>query len=117
MRKLIALLALAGAAVTAALFFWRRKEGSWASMCSSARDTTCSWGKTVADEAGKAGDTVVTAVDEATNTVAGFADEIKEGTAHTTRRVGNAAKKESAAVAEQVSNLADEVPDQAEASS
>ena len=46
MSKLIAVV-LAGA-LAAVLFFWRKSEGSWGSMWSSAKDSGSSWSETAA---------------------------------------------------------------------
>jgi hypothetical protein len=108
MTKLIALLALAGA-VAAAVFFWRRKEGSWESMWSSTTDTTSSWSKTVAHEAGKAADTVSSVVDDGARAVADFADEITGATEPAAHDAGEAAKEGPADPADAASKLADEV--------
>ena len=78
MKKLIALLvgllATVGAVVTI-LFFWRKKQGSWSAMCSSAKDTTTSWGTTAADEAGKAADKMTAMADGAADTASNVADQ------------------------------------------
>ena len=80
MKKLIALLvgllATVGAVVTI-LFFWRKKQGSWSAMCSSAKDTTTSWGKTAADEADKAADKITAMADGAATTASNVADQAK----------------------------------------
>jgi hypothetical protein len=80
MRKLIGLLvgllAAVGAVVTI-LFFWRKKQGSWSAMCSSAKDTTTSWGKTAANEAGKAADKITAGSDDTTKAASNLADELK----------------------------------------
>jgi hypothetical protein len=73
---LVGLLAAVGAVVTI-LFFWRKKQGSWSSMCSSAKDTTSSWGTTAADEAGKAADKVTAGSDDASKAASNLADELK----------------------------------------
>jgi hypothetical protein len=76
MTKLIALLVLAGA-VAAGVFYWRKNDESRAEMWSSTKDTMSSWSKTVADETGKAGETVAAAADTVTNAASQVADEAK----------------------------------------
>jgi hypothetical protein len=80
MKKLVALLvgllAAIGAVVTV-VFFWRKKQGSWISMCRHAKDTTTSWGKTAADEAGKAADKITAMADGAATTASNVSDQAK----------------------------------------
>jgi hypothetical protein len=80
MKKLVALLvgllAVIGAVVTV-VFFWRKKQGSWGSMCRSAKDTTTSWDKAAAHEAGKATDKITAVADGAASTAADVADQAK----------------------------------------
>ena len=111
MTKLIGLLALAGA-VAAAVFFWRKNEGSWEATWSSTRDTTSSWGKAVAEEAVKAADTVSTAVEDGTSAISDLAQEITSATTDATRKIDVAAKKVSTAKADAASVLADEVTEE-----
>jgi hypothetical protein len=108
MTKLIALLALAGA-VAAAVFFWRKNEGSWEAMWSSTTDTTSSWSKTVAHEASNAADAASADRDDVTHAVPDLADDITGATEHATHEVGKATKKGSAATTEDASKLADEL--------
>ena len=61
MSKLIALV-LAGA-LAAVLVFWRKREGSWSSMWSSAKDSSSEWSETVAHESGKAAERVAATAD------------------------------------------------------
>jgi hypothetical protein len=107
MTKLIALLALAGA-VAAAVFFWRKKEGSWESMWSSTAETTSAWGKTVADEARQTAAVVSKAVDDGASAIDDLADEMKGATTDAAEKVDEAAKKVSAAKADAASALADD---------
>jgi hypothetical protein len=74
MKKLIALLALAGA-VAGAVFFWRRNEKSWSSWC-SAKGTGCSWGKP-AREASSATDQLAAAADGLAEAASDLADQVK----------------------------------------
>jgi hypothetical protein len=111
MTKLIALLALAGA-VAAAVFFWRKKEGSWESMWSTTRDSTSSWGKTVAHEVSHAADTVSTVVDNGAGAVNDLAHEMTHATTDATQKIDKAAKKVSAAKADAASALADETAEE-----
>ena len=104
MTKLIALLALAGG-VAAAVFFWRKNEGSWESMWTSAKETPSSWGTTIAHEARQAADTVSTAVDNGTSAINDLANEITDAT----QKIDKAAKKVSTAKSDAASALADEV--------
>ena len=83
MTKLIALLALA-AAVAAAVFFWRKNEESWDAAWSSTKDTASSWSKTVAEETSKAGDTVSTALDNATSAIGDLAHGVTGATTDAT---------------------------------
>jgi hypothetical protein len=80
MKKLIALLigvlAVVGAVVTG-LFFWRKRQGSWGATLSSAKDTATSWGKSAADEAGKAADKITAIADGAADTASNVADQTK----------------------------------------
>jgi hypothetical protein len=95
MSKLIALLALAGA-LAAALFFWRKKEGSWESMWSTTSESASSWGKTVAQEASHAGD----AFNDAAHEINDLAHELSGATVNAAKKVDEAGKKVSAAKAE-----------------
>jgi hypothetical protein len=122
MTKLIALLAVAGA-VAAAVFFWRKNEESWEAMWSSTKDTTSSWSKTVVQDAGKAADTVSTAVDKGTGEIDELVHEMNElaheitgATADATQKIDIAAKKVSTTKAEVASVLADEVTEEPDAS-
>jgi len=108
MTKLIALLALAGG-VAAAVFFWRKNEGSWESMWTSAKETPSSWGTTIAHEARQAADTVSTAVDNGTSAINDLANEITDATTDATQKIDKAAKKVSTAKSDAASALADEV--------
>jgi hypothetical protein len=107
MTKLIALLALAGA-VAAAVFFWRKNEGSWEGMWSSTKDTTSAWGKSATQGAGKAADTVSTAVGNGTRAV----DDLTHGITDATQKIDVAAQKMSTAKADVASALADEVTEE-----
>jgi hypothetical protein len=107
MTKLIALLALAGA-VAAAVFFWRKKEGSWESMWDSAKETPSSWGKTVAHETREAADTISTVVDSGTSAINDLAHEITDATTDATKKIDRATKKVSTAKADASAALADE---------
>jgi hypothetical protein len=115
MRKLIALLALAGAVATA-VFFWRRKEGSWGSMWSTTKETTSSLGTTVAHEAKQAADNVSTAVDDSTSAINNLAHEITGATTDATQKIDEAAKKVATAKADAASAFADEVTEAPDAS-
>jgi hypothetical protein len=74
MRRLIALLLVAGA-VAGVVLFWRRNKQSWRSGWCSAGDSTCSWGKAATDEAGKAADTVAGGAERAGEAASTLADE------------------------------------------
>jgi hypothetical protein len=89
MTKLVALLALAGAAA-AAVFYWRKKEGSWESMWSTTKDTTSSWGTTVAHDAKQAADIVSTGVTESTGAINDLAHEITGATTDATQKIDEA---------------------------
>src|SRR5215471_17860228 len=108
MTKLIALLALAGAVATA-VFFWRKKEGSWESMWSSAKEAPASWGKTVAHEAREAADTVSAVVDNGAGAIHDLTHEMTDATTDATHKIDVAAEKVSTAKADTVSALGDEV--------
>jgi hypothetical protein len=73
---LVGLLATVGAVVTI-LFFRRKKQGSWSATSSSAKDATTSWGKTAADEAGKAADRLSTMTDGVREATSDMAEEVK----------------------------------------
>jgi hypothetical protein len=75
MSKLIALV-LAGA-LAAVLVFWRKREGSWSSVWSSAKDSGSEWSETAAHESGKVADRVSAAADHASAAVSDLADEVK----------------------------------------
>jgi hypothetical protein len=110
MTKLVALLALAGA--VAAVFYWRKKGGSWESMWSTTKDTTSVWGTTVAHEAKQAADTVSTAVDDGTSAINDFAHEITGATTDATQKIDEAKKKVATAKADAASALANEVTEE-----
>jgi hypothetical protein len=80
MRKLIALLvgllAAIGAVVTI-LFFWRRRQGSWDSTWSSAKDTATSWGKTATDQAEKVVDNAAAQGHSAREEASSAVEEVK----------------------------------------
>jgi hypothetical protein len=80
MKKLIALifglLAAIGAVVTI-LFFWRKKQGSWDSTWSAARDTATSWGNTAADQADKAAGKATAAANEARKEASSAVEEAR----------------------------------------
>ena len=86
MSKLFALV-LAGA-LAAVLLFWRKSEGSWSSMWSSAKDSSSSWSETAAHESGKAADKVAAAADHATAVVSDLADEVKGSAPQAAHEVG-----------------------------
>ena len=86
MSKLFALV-LAGA-LAAVLVFWRKREGSWSSIWSSAKDSSSSWSEAAAHESGKAAHRVAAAADDATAFVSDQADEVKGGAAQAARDVG-----------------------------
>ena len=115
MTKLIALLALAGAVATA-VFFWRRNEGSWESMWTSAKEKPSSWGQTVAHETRQAADTVSTVVDNGASAISDLAHEITGATTDATQKIDVAAKKVSTAKADAASAIADEVTEEADKS-
>ena len=110
MSKLIALV-LAGA-LAAVLFFWRKSEGSWSSMWSSAKDSSSEWSETAARESGKAADRVVAAADDATAAVSDLADEVQESASQAAHEAGKAAERAAQAdddATAAATNLADEV--------
>ena len=86
MSKLIALV-LAGA-LAAVLVFWRKREGSWSSIWSSAKDSSTSWSETAAHESSKAADRVAVAADHATAFVSDLADDVKGSTTQAAHEVG-----------------------------
>ena len=93
MSKLIALLAVVLAGALAAVLFFRRKsEESWSSMWSGAKDSSFSWGKTVADESGKAADRAAAPADHAAAAVSDLADEVKGRAAQAAHEAGEAAE-------------------------
>ena len=111
MSKLLALV-LAGA-LAAVLFFWRKREGSWGSMWSSAKDSSSEWSETAARESGKAADRVAAAADHANAAVSDLADdEVKGSAVQAAHEAGKAAERaaqtdDDATAA--ATNLADEV--------
>jgi hypothetical protein len=109
MSKLIALLVvvLAGA-LTAVLFFWRRAEGSWGSMWTSAKSSTTSWGDAVSHEVGKAVDGVAQAADDAASELSSLADELKGAVSQSTRGTVAAAEGAAGEAEDAVSGLADD---------
>ena len=80
------------------------REAAW----SSTRDTTSSWSKTVAQEAGRAADTVLTAVDKGASAVDDLAHELSDPT----QKIDVAAEKFSTAKTDVASGLADEVTEE-----
>jgi hypothetical protein len=109
--KLLVLLAFAGA-VAGVVFFWRRREQSWDSMWSSAKDSTSSWSKTASHEAGKAGDRMAEATGAATTKMSDLAEQATDGASHGTDAAGRTASKVPGAVdtaTSAASDLADEV--------
>jgi hypothetical protein len=86
MSKLIALV-LAGALATV-LVFWRKREGSWSSMWSSAKDSSSEWSETAAHETGKAADRVSAAADHASAAASDLADEVKGSAAQAAHEAG-----------------------------
>ena len=110
MSKLIALV-LAGA-LAAVLFFWRKSEGSWSSMWSSAKDSSSEWSETAAQEAGNAADRVAAAADRATAAASDLADELKESASQAAHEAGKAAERAAQTdddVTTVATNLSDEV--------
>ena len=91
MSKLLALV-LAGA-LAAVLFFWRKREGSWSSMWSSAKDSSSEWSETAARESGKAVDRVAAAADHANAAVSDLADEVKGSATQAAHEAGKAAER------------------------
>jgi len=77
MKKLITLVVMIGAAA-AVVLFWRKNRRSWDSTWSSAKDTTSSWGKNAADQAGKAADTLSGAAAGVTDKASDAADELRD---------------------------------------
>ncbi len=75
MSKLMALV-LAGA-LAAVLVFWRKREGSWSSIWSSAKDSSSELSETAAQESRKVADRVEVAADNATAFVSDLADDVK----------------------------------------
>ena len=86
MSKLIALV-LAGA-LAAVLLFWRKREESWSSMWSSAKDSGSEWSETAARESGKAAGRMTAAADHATAAVSDLADEVKGSAAQAAHEAG-----------------------------
>jgi hypothetical protein len=77
--KWLTLLAAIGAAIAAAVFFWRKESReTWDDTWSSVQDTAKSWGGAAADEAGKAADKATSAADGATTSASDAADEFKD---------------------------------------
>jgi hypothetical protein len=114
--KLLVLLAFAGA-IAGAVFFWRRREQSWDSMWSSAKDSTASWSKTASHEAGKAADRIAEATGTATTAMSDLAERATDETSHATDGAGKAADKLAAAADTATSaafDLADEVKGRAQ---
>ena len=106
MTKLIALLALAGAAA-AGLFFWRKNRDSVDSAWSSAKDAPSSWSKTAAHEASTTADRVSAAAESVTHAAAGLADDLKGSTA--TRDAKEAAKSAADSATTTMSTVADKL--------
>jgi hypothetical protein len=77
MVKLIALLALAGAAA-AGLVYWSKRGESFDDTWTWASDTTSDWANTASREAGKAADSVASAASSAADTAAKAAGELKD---------------------------------------
>ena len=86
MSKLTALV-LAGA-LAAVLLVWRKREGSWSSMWSSAKDSGSEWSETAARGSGKAADRMTAAADHATSVVSDLADEVKGSAAQAAQETG-----------------------------
>jgi len=105
MSKLIPLLAVVLAGVGAVLFFRRKSDESWSSMWSPAKDSTSSWSKTAAHEAGTAADRVAEAGDDATAEASDLADEVKRSASQAAHEAGKAADEATT----EATNLADEV--------
>ena len=78
MSKLLALAVLLAAAI-AAVLFWRKREGSWDSVWSSAKDSSSEWSTTATHESGKAVETVAAAADDAATAATNLADEVSGG--------------------------------------
>jgi hypothetical protein len=92
MSKLMSLLvAILAGALGAVLFFWKKSEGSWGAMWSSARDSSSSWSETAARDSGKAADRVAAAADDATTAVSDLADELKGTASQAAHEAGKAA--------------------------
>ena len=113
MSKLIALFAVVVAgALAAVLFFWRKSEGSWDSVWSSAKDSTSEWSTTAAHESGKAADSAVAATEHATTAFSELADQVKGGASEAAHQAGEAAEKAAATADDATAattNLVDEV--------
>ena len=75
MKKLILLLAVAGA-VAAAVGFWRRRDAS--DLWDSTRDTVTSWGESAVTKAEEVADTAAQAADSATSAVGDAAEKAKD---------------------------------------
>ena len=75
MKKLIFLLAVAGA-VAASVGFWRRKDAS--ELWDSTRDTVTSWGEPAATKAEGVAETAAQAADSATNEARKVAKKAKD---------------------------------------
>jgi hypothetical protein len=115
MTKLIALLALAGA-VAAAVFFWRKNDGSWESMWSSTKDTTSSWSQTAAQEAGRAADGIAARANSVTSAASHLAEEAKGDGSQAHEKVTEVADKVVAtadSAAEATSDVADKAKGEA----
>ena len=72
----VGILAAIGA-VAVGLFLLRKKQGSWDSVATSARETATSWGGSAADQASHAADKVAESAGDATEATRAVADQVK----------------------------------------
>ena len=108
MSKLFALAVLLAGAI-AAVLFWRKREGSWDSVWSSAKDSSSEWSTTATQESGKAVERVAATAEHATTAVSELADQVTGGASEAAHEAGDAAAATADDAATAATNLADEV--------